>query len=68
MFAATGSRGYDVMGMTESELIDDIVDRYEQHLYTPGAHTVSEGFMDQLRAPGNWAEDFSLRGKRKRKR
>jgi len=68
VFSATGSRGYDVMGMTEADLIDDIVDRYEQHLHTQGSHSVTEGFMDQLEAPGNWAEDFSLRRKRRRKK
>ena len=27
-----GGQGYDIMGFTQSQLIDDVLDQYEQHL------------------------------------
>ena len=29
---ATGGQGYDVMGYTHTQLIDDVLDQYERHL------------------------------------
>jgi len=28
----TGSGGYDLMGLTKEQIIDDVLDRYEAHL------------------------------------
>lgn len=32
VFAQTGSEGYDLMGVTHQQVIDDVLDRYEAHL------------------------------------
>jgi choline/glycine/proline betaine transport protein len=32
VFAQTGSEGYDLMGVTHQQIIDDVLDRYEAHL------------------------------------
>ena len=32
VFAQTGSEGYDLMGVTQQQIIDDVLDRYEAHL------------------------------------
>ncbi len=32
MFTQTGSGGYDLMGLTRQQVIDDVLDRYEAHL------------------------------------
>lgn len=32
VFAQTGSEGYDLMGLTKQQVIDDVLDRYEAHL------------------------------------
>lgn len=32
VFTQTGSGGYDLMGLTKQQLIDDVLDRYEAHL------------------------------------
>lgn len=32
IFAQTGSEGYDLMGLTRQQVIDDVLDRYEAHL------------------------------------
>lgn len=32
VFTQTGREGYDVMGLTAQQLIDDVLDRYEAHL------------------------------------
>ena len=32
VFAQTGSEGYDLMGLTKTQVIDDILDRFEAHL------------------------------------
>ncbi|MET3163334.1 UNVERIFIED_ORG: choline/glycine/proline betaine transport protein [Arthrobacter sp. UYEF10] len=32
VFAQTGSEGYDLMGVTHQQMIDDVLDRYEAHL------------------------------------
>ena len=32
VFTHTGSQGYDLMGLTRQQIIDDVLDRYETHL------------------------------------
>lgn len=32
VFAQTGSEGYDLMGLTKTQVIDDVLDRFEAHL------------------------------------
>src|SRR5690606_18308004 len=32
VFTQTGSGGYDLMGLTKQQVIDDVLDRYEAHL------------------------------------
>ena len=32
VFNVTGSGGYDVMGLTQQQIIDDVIDRYEAHV------------------------------------
>lgn len=32
VFTQTGSGGYDLMGLTRQQVIDDVLDRYEAHL------------------------------------
>ena len=32
MFTQTGSGGYDLMGLTKQQVIDDVLERYEAHL------------------------------------
>jgi choline/glycine/proline betaine transport protein len=32
VFTQTGSEGYDLMGVTQQQIIDDVLDRYEAHL------------------------------------
>ena len=32
VFTQTGSGGYDLMGLTKQQIIDDVLDRYEAHL------------------------------------
>ncbi|GHG60048.1 choline transporter BetT [Sinomonas cellulolyticus] len=32
VFTQTGSEGYDLMGVTRQQIIDDVIDRYEAHL------------------------------------
>ena len=32
VFTQTGSGGYDLMGLTRQQLIDDVLERYEAHL------------------------------------
>lgn len=32
VFAQTGSEGYDLMGLTGPQVINDVLDRYENHL------------------------------------
>lgn len=32
VFAQTGSEGYDLMGLTKQQVIDDVLDRFEAHL------------------------------------
>ncbi len=32
VFTQTGSEGYDLMGVTHQQIIDDVLDRYEAHL------------------------------------
>jgi choline/glycine/proline betaine transport protein len=32
VFTQTGSEGYDLMGLTKQQIIDDVLDRYEGHL------------------------------------
>jgi choline/glycine/proline betaine transport protein len=32
VFAQTGSEGYDLMGLSHQQIIDDVLDRYEAHL------------------------------------
>ncbi|MDN5900122.1 MAG: choline BCCT transporter BetT [Brachybacterium sp.] len=32
VFTQTGSEGYDLMGLTSQQVIDDVIDRYEAHL------------------------------------
>ena len=32
VFTQTGSEGYDLMGLTQQQVIDDVLDRYEAHL------------------------------------
>ena len=32
VFTHTGSEGYNLMGITKQQLIDDVLDRYEAHL------------------------------------
>lgn len=32
VFTQTGSGGYDLMGLTKQQVIDDILERYEAHL------------------------------------
>lgn len=32
VFAQTGSEGYDIMGLSQQQVIDDVLDRYEAHL------------------------------------
>ena len=32
VFAQTGSGGYDLMGLTKQQVIDDVLERYEAHL------------------------------------
>ena len=32
VFTQTGSEGYDLMGLTEQQVINDVLDRYENHL------------------------------------
>lgn len=32
VFTQTGSGGYDLMGLTRQQIIDDVLERYESHL------------------------------------
>jgi choline/glycine/proline betaine transport protein len=32
VFTQTGSGGYDLMGLTKQQIIDDVLERYETHL------------------------------------
>ena len=32
VFTQTGSGGYDLMGLTKQQVIDDVLERYEAHL------------------------------------
>lgn len=32
VFTQTGSGGYDLMGLTKQQVIDDVLNRYEAHL------------------------------------
>jgi choline/glycine/proline betaine transport protein len=32
VFTQTGSEGYDLMGLTQQQIINDVLDRYETHL------------------------------------
>jgi choline/glycine/proline betaine transport protein len=32
VFTQTGSEGYDLMGLSSQQIIDDVLDRYENHL------------------------------------
>ena len=32
VFTQTGSEGYDLMGLTRQQVINDVLDRYETHL------------------------------------
>jgi choline/glycine/proline betaine transport protein len=32
VFTQTGSAGYDIVGLTRQQVIDDVLDRYEAHL------------------------------------
>ena len=32
VFTQTGSGGYDLMGLTRQQIIDDVLERYEAHL------------------------------------
>ena len=36
VYTQTGSGGYDLMGLTKQQVIDDVLDRYETHLAFPG--------------------------------
>lgn len=61
VFSATGSRGYDIMGLPHAELIHDVVERYAQHLHQWGGSSsapLPEVVVDALRAPNDWSEDF----------
>src|SRR5690606_30819841 len=35
VFTQTGSGGYDLMGLTRRQVIDDVLDRYDAHLAFP---------------------------------
>lgn len=59
VFAATGSCGYDVMGLPRKQLIGDMVDRFERHVALGRSQTVSKDMAQFLKQPGNWSEDFS---------
>lgn len=32
MFTQTGSEGYDIMGLTCQRVVDDVLNRYENHI------------------------------------
>lgn len=62
VFAATGSMGYDVLGYTQDQLINDALDGYERHLEFirinhehPGSTQIGLTTSETI----TWGEDFS---------
>lgn len=50
VFTATGSEGYDLMGVTHEQMIDDVLARYEAHL----------GFLTHLNPQGAQSTDARI--------
>lgn len=62
VFSATGSRGYDIMGLPKEELINDVVERYQQHLNVTGdvsGATVPEVLIQGIAQSSDWSDDFA---------
>ena len=55
VFTQTGSGGYDLMGLTRQQIIDDVLDRYEAHLafLTVSSETDAASVLTPRVAPQN---------------
>lgn len=54
VFTQTGSGGYDLMGLTKQQVIDDVLERYEAHLafLTLSSETATSSVLTQRAAQG----------------
>lgn len=53
VFSQTGSEGYDLVGLTKQQIIDDVIDRYEAHLHflTVSAATDADSYLTPAHPP-----------------
>ena len=53
VFSQTGSEGYDLMGLTQQQIIDDVIDRYAAHIafLQLSAATDAEPFLTPATSP-----------------
>ena len=53
VFSQTGSEGYDLMGLTQQQIIDDVIDRYAAHIafLQLSAATDAESFLTPATPP-----------------
>ncbi|MGH3654393.1 choline BCCT transporter BetT [Glutamicibacter sp.] len=58
VFSVKGGCGYDITGMPQEQLINDVVDRFEAHVAAQRFHQVSEDMVEALRRPCDWSEDY----------
>lgn len=63
-FGRTGSRGYDVYGFTQEQLIHDVLDHHEHHLEwirlsTAQPETSSTQVIGDSEATKDWGQDFA---------
>lgn len=59
IFTATGSRGYDIYGLTADQLIADVLGHYESHLeYLRIAVGSESPLTDTLPVVTDWQDDF----------
>ena len=49
VFTQTGSGGYDLMGLTRQQVIDDVLERYEAHLASLTATTETDADASQFK-------------------